>query len=37
MTMKKVRPLALEEAGKPSKWITMCALRVLGRVGDAES
>jgi len=34
MSMKKVRPLALEEAGKPSKWITLSALRVLQRVGE---
>jgi hypothetical protein len=31
---KKVSPCALEEAGKPSKWITLAALRVLKRVGD---
>ena len=29
---KKVSPFALEEAGKPSKWITLTALRVLKRV-----
>jgi hypothetical protein len=34
MNKNKVRPLSLEEAGKPSKWITMCALRVLRRVGE---
>jgi hypothetical protein len=34
MNMKKVRPLALEEVGKPSKWITLTALRVLNRVGE---
>ncbi len=32
---KKTRPLALERAGKPSKWITLTALRVLKRVEDA--
>jgi len=37
MNKSKVRPLALEEAGKPSKWITLRALRVLRRVGDSES
>jgi hypothetical protein len=36
MDKSKVRPLALEEAKKPSKWITMCALRVLRRIGDSE-
>jgi len=35
MNKKRVRPLALEEKGKPSKWITLCALRVLQRVGEA--
>ncbi|MGA3108296.1 MAG: hypothetical protein ABSD99_02405 [Candidatus Bathyarchaeia archaeon] len=30
---EKVSPFALEEAGKPSKWITLTALRVLKRVG----
>lgn len=29
---RKVRPLALERAGEPSKWITLTALRVLRRV-----
>ncbi len=33
---RKVRPLALERAGKPSKWITLTALRVLKRVDDAS-
>src|SRR5438876_671679 len=33
---KKVRPLALERAGEPSKWITLTALRVLKRVEDAS-
>jgi hypothetical protein len=28
----EVRPFALEEAGRPSKWITLTALRVLKRV-----
>ncbi len=32
---RKVRPLALERAGKPSKWITLTALRALKRVEDA--
>ena len=32
---RKVRPLALERAGEPSKWITLTALRVLKRVEDA--
>ena len=31
---KKVTPFALEESGKPSKWITLEALRVLKRVED---
>jgi len=31
-----VRPLALERAGEPSKWITLTALRVLKRVEDAS-
>lgn len=29
---RKVRPLALERAGKPSKWITLTAVRILRRV-----
>ena len=33
---KKVKPLALERAGEPSKWITLTALRVLKRVEDAS-
>ena len=33
---KKVRPFALEEAGKPSKWITLTALRVLKRVEESS-
>ena len=33
---RKVRPLALERAGEPSKWITFTALRVLKRVEDAS-
>ncbi len=33
---KKVKPFALEQAGKPSKWITLTALRVLKRVEDAS-
>lgn len=32
----KVRPLALEPAGRPSKWITLTALRVGQRVADAS-
>ncbi|MCI4330225.1 MAG: hypothetical protein L3K19_00030 [Thermoplasmata archaeon] len=31
----KTKPLVLEEPGKPSKWITLKALRVLKRVEDA--
>ena len=31
---KKVTPFALEEAGKPSKWITLTASRILKRVED---
>ncbi len=34
--VRKVRPLALERAGEPSKWITLTALRVLKRVEDAS-
>jgi hypothetical protein len=34
--LKRVKPFALEEAGKPSKWITLTALRVLKRVEDAS-
>lgn len=33
---KKVSPFALEEAGRPSKWITLTALRVLKRVEDSS-
>jgi hypothetical protein len=33
---KKVNPFALEEQGKPSKWITLTSLRVLKRVEDAS-
>ena len=32
---KKTKPLVIEEPGKPSKWITLKALRVLKRVEDA--
>ena len=32
----KVKPFGLEEEGKPSKWITLTALRVLKRVGAAS-
>jgi hypothetical protein len=35
-TARKVRPLALERAGEPSKWITLTALRVLKRVEGAS-
>jgi hypothetical protein len=30
------RPFDLEEPGKPSKWITLMALRVLKRVDGAR-
>jgi hypothetical protein len=33
---KSIKPFALEEEGKPSKWITLTALRVLKRVKDAS-
>ena len=33
---KDVKPFALEEAGKPSKWITLTALRILKRAEDAS-
>jgi len=33
---RRVRPLALERAGGPSKWITLTALRILKRVDDAS-
>jgi hypothetical protein len=33
---KKVRPVALEKAGEPSKWVTLTALRVLKRVEEAS-
>ena len=33
---RNVRPLSLERAGEPSKWITLTALRVLSRVEDAS-
>jgi hypothetical protein len=33
--VKKVRPLQLEPPGRPSKWITLTALRVLKRVEEA--
>ncbi len=32
----KLKAFALEEAGKPSKWITLTALQVLKRVEDAR-
>jgi len=31
----KIKPLVVEEPGRPSKWITLKALRVLKRVEDA--
>lgn len=34
--MKKVRPLVIEPAGQPSKWITLKALTVLKRIGEAR-
>ena len=36
LSVKKVKPFALEGPGKPSKWITLTALRVLKRVEDAN-
>jgi hypothetical protein len=33
---KGVTPLRIEEPGKPSKWITLRALRVLKRVESAS-
>jgi len=36
LSVKKVRPFALEVPGKPSKWTTLTALRVLKRVEDAN-
>lgn len=33
---KKARPFSLEPAGKPSKWITLTALRVLKRTGETQ-
>lgn len=33
---KSPKPFALEEVGKPSKWITLTALRILKRVEDAR-
>ena len=32
----KIKPLVIEKPGKPSKWITLKALRVLKRVEDAR-
>jgi hypothetical protein len=32
---KRIKPLVIEQPGKPSKWITLKALRVLNRVGNA--
>ena len=34
---RKIRPLVLEPAGRPSKWITLKALTVLKRVDEARS
>ena len=34
--VKKVRPLQLEPPGRPSKWATLTALRVLKRVEEAS-
>jgi hypothetical protein len=34
--VKKVRPLQLERPGRPSKWITLTALRVLKQVEAAD-
>lgn len=31
----KIKPLVIEKPGTPSKWITLRALRVLKRIGDA--
>ena len=36
LSVKKVKPLELEVPGKPSKWITLTALRILKRVDDAS-
>jgi len=33
---REPKPFALEEPGKPSKWITLTALRVLKRIRDAN-
>ena len=33
---KRPKPFALEEAGRPSKWITLTALRVLKRVEETS-
>ncbi len=33
---RRVKPFSLERAGRPSKWITLSALRVLKRVEEAE-
>lgn len=34
MDVSQVKPLALEKEGKPSKWITMTALRILKKVDE---
>ena len=36
LTVEKVDPLALEVPGRPSKWITLTALRVLKRVEEGS-
>jgi hypothetical protein len=36
LSAKEVKPLELELPGKPSKWITLTALRTLKRVEDAS-
>lgn len=33
---RKIKPLVIEEPGRPSKWITLKALRVLKRVEEAR-
>jgi len=32
----KAKPFALEQAGRPSKWVTLTALRVRKRVMEAQ-
>ena len=36
MDVSHVKPLALEKEGKPSKWITMTALRILKKVDEVS-